>query len=324
MTRMLPGTRALRTFEAAGRHLNFTRAAKEVGLTPAAVSYHIKEIEEQLGFALFTRTSRSIRLTAAGAVLFEAAGEALDGLQRATARARKLARGSSRLRLSLGARFATNWLLPRLPQFRAANPGLELTFDISDEVRDFDTDDVDVAIRFGAGRYDRVRTDRLFDTIVVPVCSPKLLETGPQLESPRDLFRHTLCYVDCEVGGLVWPNWPMWMAAAGVDDFDERSCVAFGESSQVVQAATDGGAVGLVEMAMVETELSQGRLVKLFDVGVGMGRDFAYYLVCPQSSSQDPPIVAFREWILDQTGRSAQKAALSLPGSPGPKRIEQV
>lgn len=112
MHRILPGTRALRTFEAAGRHLNFTRAADEVGLTPAAVSYQIKEIEEQLGIMLFARTSRSIQLTPAGTVLFEAATDVLETLHRATSRARKIARGSAQLRISLGARFATNWLLP--------------------------------------------------------------------------------------------------------------------------------------------------------------------------------------------------------------------
>jgi len=324
MTRMLPGTRALRTFEAAGRHLNFTRAADEVGLTPAAVSYQIKDIEEQLGFALFTRTSRSIQLTPAGAVLFEAAGEALDGLHRATGRARKLARGSSHLRLSLGARIATNWLLPRLPQFRAAHPGLELTFDISDEVREFDIDDVDIAIRFGAGKYDRARSHCLFDTIVVPVCNPQLFGSGPPIDEPRDLFRHTLCYVDCTVGGSVWPNWPMWMAAAGVGDFDDSSCMAFAESSQVVQAVTDGGAIGLVELAMVEKELSEGRLVRLFDVGVSMGRDFAYYLVYPESTDEDPRIVAFREWILDQTGQCDQMATPSPNVSRDLAHSEQV
>ncbi|MBO6530849.1 MAG: LysR family transcriptional regulator [Erythrobacter sp.] len=304
MTARLPGTRALRTFEAAGRHLNFTRAADEVGLTPSAVSYQIKEIEEQLGLVLFTRTSRSIQLTPGGAVLFEAAAEALDGLRLAVGGARKLARGSSHLRLSLGARFATNWLLPRLDRFRAANPEFELTFDISDEVRDFDMDDVDIAIRFGTGSYGDVRADRLFDTMVVPVCSPELLANGTTFDSPRDLFGQTLCYVDCEVRGMVWPNWPMWMAAAGVDDFDDRSCVAFAETSHVVQAVTDGGAVGLVELELVEAELSQGRLVRLFDVGVSIGQDFAYHLVYPERSSQDQRVAAFRAWILGETGRS--------------------
>lgn len=304
MRQILPGTRALRTFEAAGRHLNFTRAADEVGLTPAAVSYQIKEIEEQLGVVLFTRTSRSIQLTPAGAVLFEAAADALDTLQRATGRARRMARGSTQLRISLGARFATTWLLPRLPQFRAANPNLDLMFDISDQVRDFDVDDVDVGIRFGSGNYERALSERLFETVVVPVCSPKLIETGPKLEEPRDLFNHTLCYVDCVTDGMVWPNWRMWMAAADIDDFDDSQCLAFSDSSHVVQAVTEGAAVGLTELAMITNDLSQGRLVKLFDIGVSLAQDYAYYLVYPKSSSQDPGVLAFREWILNETRES--------------------
>lgn len=299
MIRMLPGTRALRTFEAAARHLNFTRAAEEVGLTPAAVSYQIKEIEDQLGIVLFTRTSRSIQLTPAGAVLFEAAAEALNTLQRAVARARRVSRGSAHLRLSVGARFATNWLLPRLPQFRAAHPGVELTFDISDEVRDFEGDDVDVAIRFGAGDYTGAISHRLFDTVVVPVCSPALLRASPKLKTPRDLVAHTLCYVDCKPDGMVWPNWPMWMSAAGVTDFDDSHSVAFTESSHVVQAVVDGGAVGLVEWELVEREVQAGRLVKLFDVGLRVAPEYAYHLVYPAAAGTDSRICVFRDWMLD-------------------------
>lgn len=303
MNRMLPGTRALRTFEAAGRHLNFTRAADEVGLTPAAVSYQIKEIEEQLGMTLFARTSRSIRLTPAGSVLFEAAGEALDILHRAAARARRMNRGERHLRVSVGARFATNWLLPRLPQFRAANPGLELTFDISDDVRDFDGDDVDVAIRYGAGAYREAVSHRLFDTVVVPVCSPLLLERGPGIARPGDLSAHTLCYVDCKPGGIVWPNWAMWMAAAGVPDFDDGRCLAFSESSHVVQAVMDGGAVGLVELELVDRELERGRLVRLFDVGVKVAPGYAYHLVYPAASVDDPRVQALRAWMEGEVQR---------------------
>lgn len=303
MTRILPGTRALRTFEAAARHLHFTRAADEVGLTPAAVSYQIKEIEAQLGIVLFTRTSRSIQLTPAGAVLFDAAVQALDTLQRAAAKARRLSRGTGHLRLSLGARFATNWLLPRLPQFRAAHPGLELTFDITDAVRDFEADDVDVAIRFGAGPYPGAIAHRLFHTEVVPVCSPALLQAGPAPASPRDLFQHTLCFVDCKPGGIVWPNWPMWMAAAGVDDFDDSRSVAFTESSHVVQAVIDGGGVGLVEWELVDRDVQAGRLVRLFDVGVRVAPQYAYHLVYPASRDADPHVCAMRDWMHEQTAQ---------------------
>ncbi|WNG52641.1 transcriptional regulator GcvA [Archangium minus] len=298
MNGMLPGTRALRTFEAAARHLNFTRAAEEVGLTPAAVSYQIKEIEDQLGVTLFTRTSRSIRLTPAGTVLYEATADALDILRRGASRARRMARGATQLRVSLSAMFASNWLFPRLPQFRAANPGLELTFDVSDEVRDFDADDIDVAIRFGTGRYEGARSERLFDTVVVPVCSPRLIEAGSSIKAPRDLFRHTLCYVDCKIDGMVWPNWRMWMAAAGIEDFDDSRCVALPDSSHVVQAVINGAGVGLAELAMVASDLSQGRLVRLFDIGVRVPEEYGYYLVYPEASSQDSRVLAFRQWML--------------------------
>lgn len=299
-----PGTRALRSFEAAGRHLNFTRAANELGLTPAAVSHQIKDIEEQLGLALFTRTSRSMHLTPAGTVLLEATAEALQLLQRATGRARQIARGETRLRLSLSARFATHWLLPRLPRFRAAYPQIELSFDICDEVRDFDADDIDAAIRFGMGAHAQALSERLFDTTVVPVCSPALLASGPPIARPEDLLRHTLCHVDCMVGGQVWPHWPMWMAAAGVQGLDEGRCIAFNDSSHVVQAVLDGGAVGLVEQDMVAEDLAQGRLVRLFDIGIGLGPAFAYHFVYPQRSQGLPAIEALRAWMLDEAARS--------------------
>ena len=296
----MPGTRALRTFAAAGRHLNFTRAADEVGLTPAAVSYQIKEIEEQLGLALFTRSSRAIQLTPAGAVLLEAANEALANLQMAIGRARRMHRGTAQLRVSLGARFATNWLLPRLPSLRAAHPHLELTFDITDEVRDFDADDIDVAIRFGAGGDTSACSTRLFNTEVVPICAPALLENGARLKEPRDLLQHTLCHVDCRVDGMVWPNWPMWMAAAGIEGLDESRCIAFADTSHVIQAVVDGNAVGLAEPAMIAQELARGRVVRLFDLGIGMERKYAYHLVYPERSHAEPGIAAFRAWLLSE------------------------
>ncbi|QEI06763.1 transcriptional regulator GcvA [Pigmentiphaga aceris] len=298
MRRLMPGTRALRTFEAAARHLNFTRAGSELGLTPAAVSYQIKEIEDQLGLVLFSRTSRSIQLTPAGTVLLDAVSDALDGLQRAVGRAHRMARGTAQLRVTLGARFATNWLLPRLPSFQAANPGLDLSLDITDTLRDFDTDDIDIAIRFGAGAYPNTQSDRLFDSVVVPVCSPALLAAGLSLKTPQDLIGQTLCHVDCKVDGKTWPNWAMWMAAAGVTDFDDSRCVAFADSSHVVQAVYDGDAVGLVELPMIARELAQGRLVRLFDLSLNLAPEYAYHLVHAADSNHDPRIAAFRAWML--------------------------
>ncbi|RUY21099.1 LysR family transcriptional regulator, partial [Mesorhizobium sp. M7A.F.Ca.CA.001.13.2.1] len=250
MARLLPGTRALRTLEAAARHLNFTRAADELGLTPAAVSHQIKEIEDQLGLVLFTRTSRTIRLTEAGTVLLDASADALDLLGRAVSRAQKLTRGTALLKVTLDAQFASKWLMRRVDDFRKRHPDIELRFDIAYEVRDFELDDIDVGIRFGAGKYPGLRTHRLFDNILIPVCSPSLLTSGPPLREPRDLFNHTLAHIEWSRQGVTWPNWRMWMAAAGINDFDDSRTVVFGNSTDAVQAALDGNAVALADFAM--------------------------------------------------------------------------
>ncbi|RWC26580.1 MAG: transcriptional regulator GcvA [Mesorhizobium sp.] len=304
MARLLPGTRALRTLEAAARHLNFTRAADELGLTPAAVSHQIKEIEDQLGLVLFTRTSRTIRLTEAGTVLFEASADALDRLGRAVSRAQKLTRGTALLKVTLDAQFASKWLMRRVDDFRKHHPDIELRFDIAYEVRDFELDDIDVGIRFGAGKYPGLRAHRLFDNILIPVCSPSLLTSGPPLREPRDLFNHTLAHIEWSRQGVTWPNWRMWMAAAGVTDFDDSRTVVFGTSTDAVQAALDGNAVALADFAMVANDLSQGRLVQPFELGLRVAPEFAYFLVYPESTGDDPRIVAFREWILEEIAKT--------------------
>lgn len=312
-TRQFPGTRALQTIEASGRLLNFTRAADELGLTPAAVSHQIKEFEDRLGITLFARTSRTTKLTEAGVVIHEAAVEALDLLHRAAVRARKLARGTSELKVTTDSTFASKWLLPRIDRFRKIRPDIELRFDATTKVRDFGRDDIDVAVRFGAGKYPGLTAQRLFDNVIIPVCSPKLLKSGPPLETPRDLLAHTLVHIEWSRVGVTWPNWRMWMAAAGIDDFDDGRCVVFEDSSHAVQAAIDGSAVALADFAMVANDLSTGRLVRPFELGIRLPADFAYYLVYPTETAADPRIVAFRDWLFEEAGRSGGESPPPLP-----------
>lgn len=302
--RDFPGIRALRIFETAARRLNFTRAADEVGLTPAAVSYQIKEIEDQLGLTLFIRTSRSIRLTEAGMVLFEAAGEALDLMSHAVGRARKATRGSEQLKVTVEDVFASKWLMARVGRFRKQHPGIDLRFDVTDAVRDFGRDDVDVGIRFGSGKYPGLRADRLFDNVVVPVCSPALLKGDKPLREPRDLLNHTLCHVNWSMQGMTWPTWKAWTAAAGIEDFDDSRCITFYDTGHVVQAAIEGDAVALADFAMVASDLSQGRLVQPFSLSIRTAPEFAYFLVYPETSAADPRIVAFRDWMLAEAAQA--------------------
>jgi len=294
----------LRTFEAAGRHLNFTRAADELGLTAAAVSHQIKEMEDQFGMALFTRTSRTMHLTKAGEILLGASSEALDILNRAVARARRTTRGAELLKVSVDPQFATKWLMRRVESFRQAHAAVELRFDISYEVRDFERDDLDVAIRFGAGKYRGLAAHRLFDNVIIPVCTPGLLSSGPPLRQPRDLFHHTLAHIEWSRQGVTWPNWRMWMAAAGVDDFDDSRTLVFRSSTDAVAAALEGNAIALADFAMVANDLSEGRLVRPFELGIKVAPDFAYFLVYPAANASDPRIAAFRSWIIDEAEKT--------------------
>lgn len=300
-----PGTRALKMFDAAVRHLNFSRAADEVSLTPAAVSHGIREMEEQLGLQLFARTGRTLRLTEAGALLHGAAAEALEGLDAALAKARRLTRGSAQLKLTMDPIFAARWMLPHIDDFRALHPAVDLRFDITFTLRDFARDDVDMGVRFGAGRYPGLRADLLFESVVVPVCSPRLLRAGPPLREPRDLLAHTLAHIEWRGQGVTWPNWRMWMAAAGVKDFDDERVVLFDDSSHAIQAAVDSGAVALADFAFVAQDLSEGRLVRPFELGIRLPQDYGYYLVCPEKLAGEAKVRDFRAWILAETRKLA-------------------
>jgi LysR family transcriptional regulator, glycine cleavage system transcriptional activator len=308
MIRLVPGTRALRTLIAAGRHLNFTRAADELGLTPAAVSFQIKEIEDQLGVKLFTRTSRTMRLTEAGTILYEAAADALDVLNRAVSRAQKASRGTAQLKVTADPQFATKWLMRRVEPFRKLHPDIDLRFDVSYEVRDFEVDDIDVAIRFGSGKYPGIVSHRLFDNVIVPVCSPRLLASGKPIKEPRDLLHHTLAHIEWARQGVTWPNWRMWMAAAGVHDYDGSNAIVFQTSSSAVDAAMAGDAVALADFAMVANDLSEGRLVRPFELSIKVPSEYAYFLVYPEGSALDRRIIAFRDWMVDEASRPENMA----------------
>lgn len=314
MATHIPGTRALRAFDAAARHLNFSRAADELGLTPAAISHQIKEFEQQLGMELFTRTSRTIRLTAAGAIFQEAAAESLELLNHAVSRAKKLSRSVTQLKLSLDPVLATKWMMPKLGRFRTACPDIDLRFDVALQLRDFDQDDIDIAIRFGSGKYDGLISHRLFENMIVPVCSPRLLRAGPPLNEPRDLLKHILVHIEWSRPGVTWPNWRVWMAAAGVEDFDPERCVLMTESSHVIQAAIEGSAVALCDFELVASDLSEGRLVQPFELGIKVSPDFAYHLVYPEEAVADAKVVAFRDWLLDEVHNPQMDPTL-LPGS---------
>lgn len=143
----------------------------------------------------------------------------------------------------------------------------------------------------------------------VAVCSPALLQggalSGAMPAEPAALQSLTLCHVDCQVDGVQWPDWNMWMAAAGVSGFDGSACVGFADSAHVLQAVRDGTAAGLLELAMVEAELAQGRLLRLFDIALPVTSSQAYHLVYRLGGSEDGRILAFQAWLLAQLAGEA-------------------
>jgi LysR family glycine cleavage system transcriptional activator len=302
MTGNLPGLGALRSFEAAARHLGFTKAASELGVTPAAVSHQMRELEDQLGVKLFWRSSRVVRLTPAGEILRAAVAEALEGIGRAVMRLRTVD-GRSRLMVTVSPSFAAKWLVPRLDRFLQLCPGADVRIDVSQRLIDFTHEDVDVGIRFGTGDYPGLRADRLFEETVIPVCSPKLRKGTHPLRYPRDLRHHTLIHVEWNAQWQTWPNWKTWLLAAGVEGVDPERGLHFSQTSLAIQAAIDGQGVALGDSSLVADDLASRRLVCPFDLTLKGPAQFAYYVIAPEAAAERPLVKAFREWMLAEAAQ---------------------
>ena len=298
MARRIPGLSSLRTFEAAARHLNFTRAAEELNVSAAAVSAQIKTLEDQLGSRLLWRTSRTVRLTEAGETLSMAVGEALDIVGQAIARI-DAASGPGTLKISTGFSFAAKWLVPRLERFRRLCPDLDVRIDVTNQLVDFVRDEVDVAIRFGSGSYPGMKVDRLFEEHVFPVCSPRLLTGDPPLRVPEDLRHHVLIHEAWQEQDNTWPDWRMWLLAAGLEDIDVQRGLHLEQSALALQAAANGHGVALGTSSLVADDLAAGRLVQPFELTLSVPR-FAYFLVIPRQKLTNPNVRAFRQWLLSE------------------------
>ena len=305
MSRRLPPLNALRAFEAAARHLSFTRAADELHVTQTAISHQIKGLEERLGVRLFRRLPRGLVLTEEGQRYLPPVREAFDRIAAATARLTTAGAGGS-LTVSALPSFAAKWLVPRLGRFRAAHPDLDLRISASSQLVDFARDDVDVGIRMGRGSYPGLRVDRLFGESMVPVCSPELLSGPHPLRRPDDLRHHVLLHDDDHSG------WQLWLELAGVEDVDASRGPIFTDSAMVVQAAAEGQGVALARSVLAAGDLAAGRLVQPF--AVSLQHDLAYYLVSPEATAEQPRIRAFRAWLLAEA--AAQAAATASPAEP--------
>jgi LysR family transcriptional regulator, glycine cleavage system transcriptional activator len=294
MARSLPPLKTLPDFEAAARHLSFTKAAEELHVTHGAVSRQVKSLEEYLGLSLFRRLNRALRLTDEGQAYARTVRELLDQLAEATRRLRT-PREASGLTVSTTYSFTSGWLVPRLGRFRALHPDIDVRLQANDQIVDFARDNVDLAIRYGRGHYPGFAVERMMGDDYVPVASPSLLKGRHPLRKPADLTHHVLLH---DEGNEV--DWRMWLMAAGVAGIDALRGPVFSHTAMAIQAAIRGEGVALGRTALIEEELKSGQLVRLFDVK--LEAQMAYYVVCPARALERPLVRAFRDWLLAEAG----------------------
>jgi len=303
--RRLPPLNALRAFEAAARHLNFSRAADELSVTPGAVSQQIQNLEDYVGAALFKRTPKGLLLTDAAQTALPALREAFDRLAEAASLLTAAVDGR-RLTITAAPSFAAKWLVPRLGAFEQKHPQVDVWLSAGLELVDLTAGEVDLAIRYGAGRYPGLEVTRLLGESVIPVISPALLAETP-LATPEDLKNHVLLHDGSPDPDDSCPDWPMWLAARGLKNIDGMRGPRFNQSSLVIEAAVNGRGVALAKRTIAQADLEAGRLVAPLQIATAV--DFAYYLVHPKAKGRLPQVKAFISWI--EAEAQAHEAAMA-------------
>lgn len=296
MARSLPPLNGLRAFEAAARHLSFTRAAQELNVTQAAVSHQVALLEARLGVRLFRRRNRALMLTDAGQGLFPPLRDALDRIAGAVERVRP-ERGRRAFTVSLITSFAAKWLVPRISRFQERHPDVDVRVGATERLVDFVADGVDVAVRGGAGRWPGVRAELIAAETVVPVCSPRLLEGAAPLRAPSDLARVTLLH-DENQPVEAFPGWAGWLEAAGAGGVDAGRGPRFSHTYMAINEAIAGRGVALGHSWLIADDVAAGLLVRPFDLVLPAG--FSYYLACAEGAVGQPRVRAFRDWIFDE------------------------
>ena len=294
MVDRLPPLTALRAFDAAARHLSFAKAAEELNVTPAALSFQIKSLETHLGAPVFHRLNRAVALTQAGQSLAPGAADGFATLRAAWGAAQR-AIDNTTLTVTAGPAFTSKWLAPRLFAFAQAHPEIELRFSATLKVLDFDRDDVDVAVRFGLSQ-DRpdLFSHCIYDEWMTPMMHPDL---ATKFTTPEDLLTAPLLHQD-DISFLNPPSdWPAWFRAAGLTS--PVGGARFSHADHALDAAVNGGGVVLGRITLAEKDLSAGRLVAPFDLALTTEAHFRF--VCPRGNEARPQVRAFLDWVLDQT-----------------------
>lgn len=289
----LPPANSLVTFEAAARHLNFTRAAAELTVTQAAVSRQVQLLEDNLGLSLFERRPRGLALTAAGLRLHAAVTMGLGHIAGTAADLRRVRR-TGELTVSTSVTFANYWLMSRVAKFRAAHPDIQLRLVASAPVRDLTASGIDLAVRYGRGRWPGAEAVHLLDNHVFPVCAPAYMARRPPLQSVTDLLQETLLHlVEYDRN---WVSWEAWLAAMGVAAPPRGPSLEFDNYLVLTQAVLDGQGIALGGGRLAEDFLARGVLIRPIEAMLRSEQSF--YLLVPSDQPLSAQARAFRDWIL--------------------------
>lgn len=295
--RRLPNLAALRAFEAAARHENFSRAAEEIHVTHGAISHQVRALEEELGVPLFVRHGKRIAITPEGERFAATLRKALMEIASAAAALQADAR-QTRLTVTSLPAFAARWLSPRLGKFIERYPDLEVMLQSSNHLTDFVRESVDIGIRFGRGNYPGLAVEKIMEDYYYPVASPRF-NGGKLPRTVQQLAKFPLLRCEEE-------PWGPWFHAAGVDMPEPTGGLVFQDSSMMVRAAVDGQGIALARHAIAASDVASGDLVRLFEATAPCPH--SYFLVCPPESLRKPQVQAFRDWLLAEIAKQAEES----------------
>jgi LysR family glycine cleavage system transcriptional activator len=298
MVRHMPSIQALVAFQAVARSRSFTKAGAQLCLTHGAISHRVKLLEAQLGVALFLRSAGAVTLTDSGERLLEAVSAPLEALADACNTCRVMRRET--IRVSVSPAFCEGWLLSRLTEFRSLHPDLDVDIRASYELVDFESDDVDLAIRYGQGDWSSLVSIELMKDSIFPACSPDYAERLGGFSTDSDVCNATLLRFRRE-------PWKRWFEAAGLDVDEPNEGPQFNDYNLLLQAAILGHGVVLARSTIAWSALAAKRLVRLSEITIPS--QYAYFFVCPPQNLQRPAVDSFSSWLrtaatLFQVGQS--------------------
>jgi LysR family glycine cleavage system transcriptional activator len=263
-----------------------------------AVSHQVKSLEATLGIKLFSRERQRLIITEAGREYLIVIRDALDRIAAGTERVVQR-QNSGVLTVSTSPDFAAKWLVNRLGRFGEAHPGIDLRISATMHHVDFAREDVDVAVRHGAGNWGGLDAVQLCSEELFPVCSPKLISGRNRITKPADVLKFPLLHLDD------WKAWSKWLDAAGVSDFKMPRGPALNRASMLIDAAIDGQGIALARTALAAWDLINGRLARPFDLGLKLSN--TYWIVCPKATSTKPKIITFCDWLLAEAADDTRR-----------------